>query len=190
MPILTHHTIAVLPYAGANTIMTAEHCSRLIRFVSCDDTDTSMWKKCFLDFEMEHVYIKGIRRGWKLWEDLSLVFSSCKRQWRPVGLSDVGDTTFSRPVAHRCQWNCKPYMPNGSPLPSRKIPVNRLGLASTGPHCAWKDYINKKSQWHHVFNWHCHGSKPQDSVLWPLIMYFSDIHISHLSHTWPTLFLS
>jgi hypothetical protein len=31
--------------------------------------------------------------------------------WRPIGLWDVKDPTFSRQSAHRWRWGCQPYAP-------------------------------------------------------------------------------
>jgi hypothetical protein len=36
---------------------------------------------------------------------------SCNRPWRPIGLWDVEDPTFSRQSAHRWRWGCQPYAP-------------------------------------------------------------------------------
>jgi hypothetical protein len=32
--------------------------------------------------------------------------------WRPIGLWDVDDPTFSRQSAHRWRWDCQPYAPS------------------------------------------------------------------------------
>jgi hypothetical protein len=36
---------------------------------------------------------------------------SCNSPWRPIGLWDVEDPTFSRQSAHRWRWGCQPYAP-------------------------------------------------------------------------------
>jgi hypothetical protein len=35
----------------------------------------------------------------------------CNRPWRPIGLWDVEDPTFSGQSAHRWRWGCQPYAP-------------------------------------------------------------------------------
>jgi hypothetical protein len=35
----------------------------------------------------------------------------CNRPWRPIGLWDIEDPTFSRQSAHRWRWGCQPHWP-------------------------------------------------------------------------------
>jgi hypothetical protein len=47
---------------------------------------------------------------------------ACNRPWRPIGLWDVEDPTFSRQSTHRWRWGCQPYAP-GRSLPPGKFLV-------------------------------------------------------------------
>jgi hypothetical protein len=47
--------------------------------------------------------------------------NSCshKRPWRPIGLCEVGEITFSRQLFRRWQWGCQPYAPAALCMPGR-----------------------------------------------------------------------
>jgi hypothetical protein len=75
--------------------------TRMRNLVFLSNSEVDGWKS---DNEKAACFVWA--RNWvKSWSYL------CKRPWRPIGLSEVQASTFSRQSAHRWRWCCQPYAP-------------------------------------------------------------------------------
>jgi hypothetical protein len=68
------------------------------------------------------------------------------RPWRSMGLWAIEAPTFSRQLAHRRQWGCRPYM-LAAPYPQEDFWYSFLLEAEStpGPRCSWKIRSIEKS---------------------------------------------
>jgi hypothetical protein len=66
----------------------------------------------------------------------------CNKPWRPIGLWDVEDPTFSIHSLHRWRWGCEPYMLAGRPLLPRwfLVFISVRLWKPPGPYSRWKYY--------------------------------------------------